>query len=315
MSYMWHMGKFLTSRVHLLCFQSVSVPCSQRVKDGQTFVEYHEEDVNDRLFRIILQKAHSMFKVCCKIVENAWILLCEFCGLRSTLILQRWVVYKCVTNSIKIIFSVYPRQVIIYLNLKVVYWCQYFWWLYTWGHRWRYAIQSISCNIPVIQPWPFQLSYDFWIVVHGQSAEAILVPGGQPLFRVGVLRKKFLLFCASWLWMALHLQTYQTWSLLFKRKNNNSIYLKMWLGINCLSQIVQSYLVVVPGLYFHSIFIWFLKARHICGHTEIHLTSFFTFRELFLEMLCWIVLFSFSCSMAPSEVWWSEVMLTAWDTG
>ncbi|KAK2189620.1 hypothetical protein NP493_101g07016 [Ridgeia piscesae] len=42
---------------------SVSIPYSQRVKDGQTFVEYHEEDIQDSLFRVVLQQAYSMFKL------------------------------------------------------------------------------------------------------------------------------------------------------------------------------------------------------------------------------------------------------------
>lgn len=42
---------------------TVSIPYSQKQKDGQTYVEYHEDDVQDTVFEAVLKTAYKMFKL------------------------------------------------------------------------------------------------------------------------------------------------------------------------------------------------------------------------------------------------------------
>ena len=44
-------------------FQTVTVPSSQKVKEGQTYIEYHEDDVQDSVLEAVLHLAYRMFKV------------------------------------------------------------------------------------------------------------------------------------------------------------------------------------------------------------------------------------------------------------
>ena len=46
-----------------ISFQTVTVPYSTKVKDGQTYLEYHEEDVQDSVYEAIVQQCYKMFKV------------------------------------------------------------------------------------------------------------------------------------------------------------------------------------------------------------------------------------------------------------
>ena len=46
-----------------LTFQTLSVPHSQKTKDGQLYIEYHGEDVQDSVSYAVLDHAYNMFKV------------------------------------------------------------------------------------------------------------------------------------------------------------------------------------------------------------------------------------------------------------
>ncbi len=39
------------------------MPYSQKVKEGQSYLEYHEEDVQDSVYEAVLQHAYKMFRV------------------------------------------------------------------------------------------------------------------------------------------------------------------------------------------------------------------------------------------------------------
>ena len=41
----------------------MSVPHSQKTKDGQLYIEYHGEDVQDSVSYAVLDHAYNMFKV------------------------------------------------------------------------------------------------------------------------------------------------------------------------------------------------------------------------------------------------------------
>jgi hypothetical protein len=43
--------------------QTVSVPYTEKTKDGQSVLEYHEEEVQDPVYEAILQQAYRMFQV------------------------------------------------------------------------------------------------------------------------------------------------------------------------------------------------------------------------------------------------------------
>ena len=54
----------MASLVNVHClFQTVSVPHSQKTKDGQLYIEYHGDDVQDSVYYAVLQHAYNMFKV------------------------------------------------------------------------------------------------------------------------------------------------------------------------------------------------------------------------------------------------------------
>ena len=44
-------------------FQTVTVPYSTKTKDGQTYLEYHDEDVQDSVYEAVLHQCYKMFKV------------------------------------------------------------------------------------------------------------------------------------------------------------------------------------------------------------------------------------------------------------
>lgn len=44
-------------------FQTVSLPYKEKTKDGQPYVEYREDDVQDSVFAAVLNFAYRMFKV------------------------------------------------------------------------------------------------------------------------------------------------------------------------------------------------------------------------------------------------------------
>ena len=43
--------------------QTLNIPYSQRVKEGQTLIEYHEDDVQDSIYEAVLKQAYKMFRV------------------------------------------------------------------------------------------------------------------------------------------------------------------------------------------------------------------------------------------------------------
>ena len=43
--------------------QTVSLPFKEKTKDGQTYTEYREDDVQDSVFETVLSLAYKMFKV------------------------------------------------------------------------------------------------------------------------------------------------------------------------------------------------------------------------------------------------------------
>ena len=47
----------------ICCFQTVSVPFSEKAKDNQIFIEYHEEDVQDSVIQAVLRQSYRMFTV------------------------------------------------------------------------------------------------------------------------------------------------------------------------------------------------------------------------------------------------------------
>lgn len=57
------MGASLHLSMSFSHLQTVSIPYSQRSKEGQNFIEYHEDDVQDSVFEAVLKQAYNMFKV------------------------------------------------------------------------------------------------------------------------------------------------------------------------------------------------------------------------------------------------------------
>ncbi|ELT94377.1 hypothetical protein CAPTEDRAFT_170709 [Capitella teleta] len=53
---------FLQVEPEYWMIMTVSVPYSQRSKDGQSFIEYHEDDVQDSVYDAVLHQAYDMFK-------------------------------------------------------------------------------------------------------------------------------------------------------------------------------------------------------------------------------------------------------------
>ena len=45
------------------CSQTVGLPFKERMKDGQLYTEYREDDVQDSVFQSVLSLAYKMFKV------------------------------------------------------------------------------------------------------------------------------------------------------------------------------------------------------------------------------------------------------------
>jgi hypothetical protein len=43
--------------------QTVGIPFSEKTKDGQVFLEYHEEDVQDHVMEAVIRQAYRMFTV------------------------------------------------------------------------------------------------------------------------------------------------------------------------------------------------------------------------------------------------------------
>ena len=42
----------------------MNVPSSQKIKEGQTYIEFHEDDVQDSVLESVIRLAYKMFKVC-----------------------------------------------------------------------------------------------------------------------------------------------------------------------------------------------------------------------------------------------------------
>ena len=43
--------------------QTVTIPYSEKVKDGHSYIEYREEDVQDSVYAAVLKQAYRMFQV------------------------------------------------------------------------------------------------------------------------------------------------------------------------------------------------------------------------------------------------------------
>lgn len=54
----------LFSFILFTSLQTVGVPFSEKTKDGQVYLEYHEEDVQDPVMDAVLRQAYRMFTVC-----------------------------------------------------------------------------------------------------------------------------------------------------------------------------------------------------------------------------------------------------------